>query len=118
MSMNHQCINSDDNLISLTKIPRHYRLLCEIKQKTVSYSNRSYLLLNNNKFNTAVLLHSSDTASTTQSTQTTSKTIPKVKKTVNFGSIDIIDYHPNEIIDRVTYMKNHKENVQCQCVIF
>ena len=45
MSMNHQCINSDDNLISLTKRSRHYRLRCEIKQKTVSYSNRSYLLL-------------------------------------------------------------------------
>lgn len=117
MSMNHQFINSDDNLISLTKRPRHYRLRCEIKQKTVSYSNRSYLLLNNNKFSD-VLLHSLDTASTIQSTQTTSKTIPKVKKTVNFGKIDIIDYHPNEIIDRVTYMKNHKEKVQCQCVIF
>lgn len=111
MSMNHQYINSDDNLITLTKRPRHYRLRCEIKQKTVSYSNRSLLLLNNNKTNS---LHSSDTSSA----QTTSKTIPRVKKTVNFGKIDIIDYHPNEIMDRETYMKNHKEKVQCQCVIF
>lgn len=113
MSFRHVSTNSNESLnVSEKKYKKLTipNLLLIQKKKTISYNSPSLLILRANKDNT---LYKSTDTSTTQSSV---KTIKKVKKTVSFGNIDIIDYYPEVILKPVRVTK--KEKVNCQCVIF
>ena len=113
MSFRHISTNSSE---SLTVPDRKYKklinpnLILIQKKKTISNTLPSLLILRPNKDN--ALYKSTDTSTT----QSSVKTIKKVKKTVTFGNIDIIDYSPEAILRPMRVAKTEK--VKCQCIIF
>lgn len=112
MSFRHISRNSSE---SLTVSDRKYKklfipnLILIQKKKTISNNSPSLLIL---RPKDNALYKSTDTSTT----QSSVKTIKKVKRTVTFGNIDIIDYSPETNLRPMRVDK--KEKVNCQCVIF
>lgn len=117
----HTSINSDSTLtIQVSRNHNKRRTFPNLKlveKRKVTGSSKSLVILDRSRFSREEVI-TKNCSETSSSPVHSSTGLPKVKKEVTFGSIEVIEYCPEDWSDGKRRRREQKEKVNCQCVIF
>ena len=117
----HISINSDSTLtIQVSRNHNKRKTFPNLKlveKRKVTSSSKYLFMLDRSRFSREEVI-TKNSSETSNSPFHSSTGLPKVKKEVTFGSIEVIEYCPEDSSDGKRRGRDKKEKVNCQCVIF